>query len=284
MKTTLRLLFLSAFTGRLGVKKSSVSRQQGVVLVVSLVILLLLTLLSVNMIQQNRLEFMMAGNAQMQSQAFSSAESLLKITENFIDTWHGRYRIECRDPITNDPVSPTQVAYQCYNLNMIPYGHLEVLELEPNQTIPEKLFHCLTPEDSSASNPNSDPSLGGLTADTELEDLQAMDEDPSTVAWEITHAMGLDTNGVGIATGATVSITSIACLNSETNQEIVFKDDTQNGVLGYANGHNSVSTSCASLIYAIKAVSIPTGTFAERSVESKYAVRCDKFTFHFISP
>lgn len=281
MKINLRVLLFSVWFDGLGVRKSPLSRQRGVVLIFTLVILLLLTLLSVNMIQQNRLEFMMAGNVQTQTQTFSSAESLLKIAENFIDTWHGQYRLECRDPIKNDPVSPTQVAYQCYDLNMVPYNHMEVLDLAPNQSIPSKLYHCLTPEDSSPSNPNADVSFNGLTANDELAGLQIMDEDSSTNAWEITHAMGLDTNGVGIATGATVSITSVACLLNTTNAEVTLKDDSQIDVLEYANGHNSISTSCASLIYTIKAVSVPTGTFAERSVESKYAVRCDDFTFHF---
>lgn len=58
--------------------------EKGAVLVFSLVILLLVTLVGVNMVQQNRLQFMMAVNSQMQTNEFANAENLLRLTEKYI--------------------------------------------------------------------------------------------------------------------------------------------------------------------------------------------------------
>ncbi len=58
--------------------------QQGAVLVFSLLILLVITVVGVGMVQQNRTQFMMAENTQMQTTAFANAENLLRAAENFI--------------------------------------------------------------------------------------------------------------------------------------------------------------------------------------------------------
>jgi len=83
-------------------------KQTGVVLVFSLLILLLVTLLGVNMVQQNRIQFLMAGNAQQQSTTFASAEDVLRLVENYIDktrytTW----------PIVAPPVAYPDPSYTC---------------------------------------------------------------------------------------------------------------------------------------------------------------------------
>jgi Tfp pilus assembly protein PilX len=61
-----------------------IKSETGAVLVLSLVILLLVTLVGANMVQQNRLQFMMAINSQMQSNEFANAENMLRLTEKYI--------------------------------------------------------------------------------------------------------------------------------------------------------------------------------------------------------
>jgi len=63
-----------------------VSNQRGAVLIFSLIMLLLLTLVSVSMIQQNKLELAMTGNAMDQTKSLASAEAELKLAEQFIST------------------------------------------------------------------------------------------------------------------------------------------------------------------------------------------------------
>jgi len=60
-------------------------KQRGAVLIFTLVMLLLLTLLGINMIQQNRLQFMMAANTQDQTTRLASVEDILKRAEGYID-------------------------------------------------------------------------------------------------------------------------------------------------------------------------------------------------------
>lgn len=250
----------------------SYSCQRGVVLVISLIILLVLTLLSVNMIQQNRLEFMMAGNAQTQTEVFSSAESLLKLAENSIDTWHQNYSLVCLNPLRNDDLM--KVSYQCYNPSTNSYDVPQILDnlnlIEP----PQKLYHCLTSLDLQDSRFSS-----LKVVDQELADLQIIDENPDTNEWEITNSLGLDNQSIDVAAGTKVSITSVSCLKEDDNNEEVCKNESQNGVLDYAYGCSNLSL-CASLIYTIKATSISSASSSARSVESKYAVRCDKFNFN----
>ena len=62
-----------------------VSNQRGAVLIFSLIMLLLLTLVSVSMIQQNKQELAMAGNALEQTKTLANAETKLKLAEQEID-------------------------------------------------------------------------------------------------------------------------------------------------------------------------------------------------------
>ncbi|MFI3185345.1 MAG: hypothetical protein QX198_05125, partial [Methylococcaceae bacterium] len=56
-------------------------KQRGAVLIFSLIMLLLLTLASVSMIQQNKQELVMTGNALDQTKSFASAETELGLAE-----------------------------------------------------------------------------------------------------------------------------------------------------------------------------------------------------------
>ncbi len=88
--------------------KPNRAAQQGVVLVFSLLMLLLITLVGVNMLEQNRLQFMMAANAQMQTDDFANAEGVLKLAEEYIASQ--RYSVwPLADPVP-DPVGDT---YTC---------------------------------------------------------------------------------------------------------------------------------------------------------------------------
>ncbi|TAN65296.1 MAG: hypothetical protein EPN17_16930 [Methylobacter sp.] len=62
-----------------------ISHQRGAVLAFSLVMLLLLTLVSVSMIQQNKQELAMAGNTLEQTKSLARAETDLAQAQQFID-------------------------------------------------------------------------------------------------------------------------------------------------------------------------------------------------------
>jgi hypothetical protein len=78
--------------------------QQGVVLVFSLIMLLLITLLGTNMILQNRLQLMMVANSQSQATAFANVEDLLQLSESYIAS--SRY-----DPATWPLPSPIPTGF-----------------------------------------------------------------------------------------------------------------------------------------------------------------------------
>lgn len=65
--------------------KTNINHQQGVVLIFSLVMLLLLTLVSVNMIQANQLELAMTANALEQTKELARAEIYLAQAEIVIE-------------------------------------------------------------------------------------------------------------------------------------------------------------------------------------------------------
>jgi len=66
-------------------KAAHIPHQRGAVLIFSLIMLLLLTLVSVSMIQQNKQELAMTGNALDQTKTLASAETQLKLAEQSID-------------------------------------------------------------------------------------------------------------------------------------------------------------------------------------------------------
>lgn len=70
------------------------NNQQGVVLIITLVMLLLITVIGISAIQQNKLQFSMTGNAQEQGRSLALAENALLVAESVIDKtrWtSGRY-------------------------------------------------------------------------------------------------------------------------------------------------------------------------------------------------
>ena len=65
--------------------KNSHIRQHGAVLAFSLVMLVLLTLVTVSMIQRNKLQVAVANNAKMQTQTFSAVENALALAQNALE-------------------------------------------------------------------------------------------------------------------------------------------------------------------------------------------------------
>jgi len=89
-------------------KRCNKNKQHGVVLVFSLLILLLITLVGVNMVQQNRLQFMMAANSQMQTTSFIDTEDVLELAEYFIA--RQRYKVW---PFPKPIPNPVGATYAC---------------------------------------------------------------------------------------------------------------------------------------------------------------------------
>lgn len=76
-------------------KAMCASNQRGAVLIFSMVMLLLLTLVSVSMIQQNRQELAMTGNAMDQTKSLASAETELKLAEQYISAQRSYSATKC---------------------------------------------------------------------------------------------------------------------------------------------------------------------------------------------
>ena len=70
-------------------KTQSISRQRGLALVMSLVILLVLTLLGVTAMNTSNLQILMTGNSQYQTTALNKAESVLRTAEDVISDFIG---------------------------------------------------------------------------------------------------------------------------------------------------------------------------------------------------
>lgn len=66
--------------------KRMLRRQKGIILVFSLVFLLLILLLSVSLVQQNRMQFLMVSNTQGQTDQIAAIENTLRATEKYIDS------------------------------------------------------------------------------------------------------------------------------------------------------------------------------------------------------
>jgi len=95
-------------------------QQNGAVLVFTMLLLMMITMLGVLMVQQNRTQFMMAENTQSQATNFSIAENILTSAENYIasqryETWPMLKPIpeDCYDAITGNPKACS--TYNCKN-------------------------------------------------------------------------------------------------------------------------------------------------------------------------
>lgn len=233
----------------------------------SLVTLLLLTLLSANMIQQNRLEFMMASNAQTQTETFSVAEDILKVTENYVETTLRDYNrqecsfVECRNPggvqvNCSIPGQPMTAHYECRGSNAEPFDTpVGGWDLDPptSGAIPETLYRCYT--------------TGGKFIQLQASDVGYSSPPP----WDVTDQLGLDT----AKTGATeIKIASVACITDVGTEGICQYDD--NGALigsDYCASNNP--NQCKTELYTLQVYSKTDSTSAQRIAESKFAVRCD---------
>lgn len=103
-------------------------KQRGAVLAFTLVMLLLLTLVGVSMIQQNKQQLMMAGNTQQQNQALANVDKVLSFAESYIDS----QRV----------VAPTL----CSKLQMTAFDNPTPLPLNiPNVTSKVTETYCFTP-------------------------------------------------------------------------------------------------------------------------------------------
>jgi|GEM_PF-2203785 len=122
--------------------------QQGAVLVFTLLLLLLITLLGVNMVQQNRTQFMIAENSQSQTTNFSQAENTLQSAENYIAsqryvTWPLEPKSSCATPPCDAYNCPANAACDVYDCQtpggvfqqLLP-GDLQGGAVIPNQSLP----------------------------------------------------------------------------------------------------------------------------------------------------
>lgn len=270
---------------------SSPLRQQGAVLIFSLVMLLLLTLLSVNMIQQNRLQFMMAANAQQQTETFSDAEDLLVLEENQIDAWHANYSDTCTTPVcrtaANNDVACSETTAMCAKSDgtKVACESTEAVSLPvyyscnyaPTDTDTTREIDFKFTGTKSATNPVVlDQVYPCYTTDYKYTQMQASDVgvDPATPPpWTLsTNTLGLDANQTGTTT---VSIVSVACLSAAGYEETCkYNND---GTFASDNNlcHSADQANCPTEIYTLQVVSRNANTSAQRTVESKYAVRCD---------
>lgn len=62
------------------------TKQTGVAMIFSLIMLLLITLVGVSAVQQNKMQFLMAGNSRAQTEALTNAENILKLAELKVKT------------------------------------------------------------------------------------------------------------------------------------------------------------------------------------------------------
>jgi type IV pilus assembly protein PilX len=80
-------------------------KQQGIVLVISLIILLLLSLLGITSTQNTGLEEKMAGNTHDKAIAFQAAEAALQAAEQAVDEQSTTTFLDCEPNLPNDGLS-----------------------------------------------------------------------------------------------------------------------------------------------------------------------------------
>ncbi len=252
------------------------NKQTGVVLIFSLLILLLVTLLGVNMVQQNRVQFLMAANAQQQSTTFSSAEDVLTLAEEYINkTRYEVWPLHATYTATDFPTPFVTVIGTPGTLYTIPdVFAYNVTNIPPAQDIIDDIAGV-------ANKP-----LGGDPASTEVnypdpkyackktvgppsrfDQLKALPATPL----DITNKLPL-TTAMKLIT--TVQITATSCLRTpkQGGLEVPCSFDGA----GYCN---AIATpefpiACPTEIYVLL-VTIVDDSGSKREIESKYGVRCD---------
>jgi len=83
----------------------SLKDQQGAVLAFSLIILLLLTLATVSMIQQNKNQLAITSNVGEQVKTFANVETALRLTENAIEAMRQPFKYDATKPDEHDDCS-----------------------------------------------------------------------------------------------------------------------------------------------------------------------------------
>jgi len=251
-------------------------QQTGVVLVFSLLILLLVTLLGVNMVQQNRVQFLMAANAQQSSTSFAEAEDVLRLAEEYINnTRYEVWPLHATYTITDFPTPfVSKIGATLYTIpDVFAY---DKTNLPPTQEIINDIARV-------ANNP-----LGGDPASTEVnypdpkyackktvgspklfDQLKALPATPLN----ITNALPLT---VASKLVTTVQIIATSCLRTpkQGGDEVLCTFD---GV-GYCNENVNVMPkfpiACPTEIYTLL-VTVVDNSGSKREIKSKYGVRCD---------
>ncbi len=253
--------------------KRVMKRQQaGVVLVFSLLILLLVTLLGVNMVQQNRVQFLMAANAQQQSTTFSDAEDVLRLAEAYID--QTRYEVW---PLTTYTLANfptpfvTKIGNTLYTLpDVFTYS---ATNLPSIQDIIDDIAGLANKPiggviTSTAVN-YPDPKYACKKTGTpaRFDQLKALPAAPL----DITNKLSLS---VAMQPVTTVQITATSCLRTpkQGGKEVPCSFD---GV-GYCNAvaKSEFPIACPTEIYTLQ-VTVIDASGSKREIEAKYGVRCD---------
>lgn len=135
------------------------TRQNGMVLVISLILLLVITLLAIASMQDSTLQERMAGNAHDQQSAFQSAEAALRTGERYLhgsvigpfDNTNGLYDstlapLDWRNAaswITDSSITQTAQSPQ-YLIELLPADAQESETLEAAVTVPETRLYRIT--------------------------------------------------------------------------------------------------------------------------------------------
>jgi len=135
------------------------TRQNGMVLVISLILLLVMTLLAIASMQDSTLQERIAGNAHNQQSAFQSAEAALRTGERYLqgsaigpfDNTNGLYDstlapLDWRNAaswITDSSITQTAQSPQ-YLIELLPADAQELETLEAAVTVPDTRLYRIT--------------------------------------------------------------------------------------------------------------------------------------------
>jgi hypothetical protein len=142
-------------------KTRTLKNQHGAVLIFTLVMLLLLTLVSLSMIRQNKVQINLASNAGQQATSFATVETALRATRTQLEVL--RYRTDRLDA-SGDPIPhhcKTAIgngAATDYPIHPAP--HPSSIIALPNNTssaVVQQVF-CISNYQTHSADPNADPS------------------------------------------------------------------------------------------------------------------------------
>ncbi len=221
-----------------GKGKMMKNTQQGVALIMVMVFLLLMTLISATAIQQNTLQFAMIGNTQEQSQAFSSAENILNAVEPAIDT--NRWSVIR----TGNIAGAGNDNWKCQNA----MGSYSLIA--PGTTFNLGSYTAVVQSWWCENNP-----------DTTLDAIGAIDQNGDGI---------IDAVDAGYGRPASCVMNEV-CPIIPTNGFAPYKAGVANKGIDFS------AIGCGTELYTIRVtVAQQNASGAERVVESKYAVRCER--------